>query len=1174
MTAARPTNAARTSNPEREARTAEAAAFQRRAADPAASVWVTASAGTGKTKVLTDRVLSLMLAGTPPQKILCLTFTKAAAAEMAQRLAKELATWVAMDDADLSARLENLTGEPPKPQTLTRARALFARVLDTPGGMKIQTIHAFCQAVLARFPLEAGIAPHAQVLDDRSASEMLQAAREDVLARAGSGSAPELSEALDVLTAQVGEDDFGALVGALIRERGRLTRLLQHWQGPEPLSRGVAEALAVRPEETVAWLRDAVCADAAFDAEGLCEALNAILERGTANERERAAALDEWLVVPAAQRPSVLDRYCKLFLTLEGQPRKTLLTKAAKLVPGALEAMEAEAERLVCWRAHENALTVAQATKALLQLGAAILDAYNDQKSRRALLDYDDLILLTRDLLRRPGLAPWVLFKLDGGLDHVLIDEAQDTNPDQWAVVEALTEEFFAGEGAALARGADPRTVFAVGDAKQSIYSFQRADPSAFARMREHFGQRVQEAQHGWEAVELYYSFRSTAAILGAVDAVFAQADARDGVLFGESALRHEPVRVGEAGRVELWPPAEHEDAAEEDPWELPGEPQDSGHPRERLARLIARRVQDWTAPGNAEGYLPAKGRQMRPGDVLVLVRRRNEFVDELVRALKQAGVPVAGIDRMVLTDQLAVRDLVALGRFLLLPSDDLTLACVLKGPLIDLGEERLFDLAHGREGRALWDVLRERAGEAGDFETAHAKLTDLLARVDYARPYELYAELLGRERGRERLLARLGSEAIEPIEEFLSLALSYERQQAPSLEGFLHWLEAGGQEIKRESEQGANAVRIMTVHGAKGLQAPVVFLPDTMQTPGGRTNAGDKLYWDQTKNLLFWPPRKELETEPVACLREAVEAERDQEYRRLLYVAMTRAEDRLYVCGWRAKKAEPEDCWYSLVERGLAELAEAVPFDCTGALPDGWSGTALRYDGSEAASVGRDEAPETHAEEVAALPLEHWALTPPRAEPSPPRPLAPSREAEDEPPVRSPLGHDGGTSFQRGRLIHRLLQSLPDLAAEARREAGARFLAGAARELDAAERDALLAETLAVIEDPAFAHLFGPQSRAEVPVVGLLDGAAGPRAISGQVDRLVLHEGAVMVVDYKTNRPPARTPAEVPAVYHRQLAAYRRLLEQVYPGRRVETWLLWTDGPTLMRVGEENTAA
>ncbi len=1153
----------------------EAAEVQRRAARPQASAWVTASAGTGKTKVLTDRVLSLLLDGTEPSKILCLTFTKAAAAEMANRLADRLSFWASGSDEAVADDLAQLLGGPVDLGRLPAARELFARVLDAPGGMKIQTIHAFCQSLLSRFPLEAGVAPHFQVLDERTAAELLESARIEVLSSGLEAEDGALAQAVQEVAAHRHEQGFAELMNELIGERGRLDRLIAYHAGLDTVIRDVFARLGADPETTAEDVIREGCADPVLDRMGL-DLVAAALASGTAAEHGKADALRDWLAGDLDRRDAGFADYRKLYLTAQGEPRKTLLTAAARAaVPGAIEIMAEEAERLVRLTAAAGAHTAAWGTAAVLRLGQAILQAYTRHKQARALLDYDDLIYGVRELLRGPGAVAWVQYKLDGGIDHLLVDEAQDTNPDQWQVIRALSEEFFAGEGAR-----EPvRTVFAVGDAKQSIYGFQRARPDAFGEMREYYREHAGQAGLDWADVRLEVSFRSAPAVLRAVDAVFAEPGARAGVLHERETMHHDPVRAGQAGLVELWPPADPEAEEPPAPWEPPTAAETHRPAASRLADLIARKIHYWTTdPAGAddpESQLQSKGRRLQPGDVMVLVRRRNAFVDDLVRALKQRDVPVSGVDRMILSEQLAVMDLVALGRALLLPEDDLTLAAVLKGPLVGLSEDELFTLAHGRDGR-LWSALAARAAAGDPYEAAYRELHELRGLTDYLRPFELFAEILGPRGGRRRLLARLGPDAIDPIEEFLSLAILYERESTPSLEGFLHWLERGRQEVKRDLERGAGAVRVMTVHGAKGLEAPVVFLPDTLQTPRGTP----ELYWLGAESgqgeagsppFALWPIRREYDGALAASARDDYATARDEEYRRLLYVAMTRAEDRLYVCGWNTRQTAPQDCWYQLIERGLAAIAEPTSFDFTGEIEGGWSGPGLRLVSPQQAAP---EAAAAEAGRERREPLPDWAGAPPPPEPAPLRPLAPSRPSEAEPGVLSPLGDDRGHRFRRGLITHKLLERLPDLPPAAREAAGRRYLARAVLNLSEAQQRAILAETLAVMDEPDFASLFGPGSRAEVALAGIVDGAAGPEAISGQVDRLAVEAERVLVVDYKTNRPPPEREADVPALYLRQMAAYRALLAEIYPKRRVDCFLLWTDGPRLMQLSPARLAA
>lgn len=1141
-----------------------AGAAQRQAADPGTSAWVGANAGTGKTKVLTDRVLNLLLAGTPPDKILCLTFTKAAAAEMATRLARKLSGWAVASDEDLAADLHGLRGEAPGDATLERARRLFAGMLDVPGGMRIETIHAFCQALLRRFPLEAGISPHFDVLDDRDAADLMAQARDALLLRARDGGDAALARALSVVTAMVGEQSFDELMAEVTHARGRLRRLFDRHGGRAAVATALRARLGVGPEDTPESVLAAACADGAFDRAAL-QRIGTALAGGGKTDTAAADAIHAWLAHPDAEaRATGWENYCGAYLTAKGEPRAAsrFPTKAVREgQPDVPPLIAAETERLIRVAEHRRAATVAQCTESLLLLADALLSAYEAGKERIGRLDFDDLILTARRLLSQSEAAAWVLYKLDGGIDHVLIDEAQDTNPDQWAVVKGLAEDFFSGQSARDDAASGRRTVFAVGDRKQSIYSFQGADPAAFEAMRDHYAAQVPAAGGQWADIGLNVSFRSTRAVLDVVDAVFRRAPACDGVVPPGDDITHLAFREADAGRVELWSPLQPTAIEDPAPWKPPVEAIRGEAAQTRLARLIARRIARMTgADGGPGEALQSKGRRIHPGDILVLVRRRSGFVEDLVRALKTEGVAVAGIDRMVLTEQMAVMDLMALAQTLLLPEDDLSLACVLKGPLIGFTEDELREVAYGRpKGVSLWRALREKSASPGPWKTAYRMLRRLMDRADFLPPHELFAEVLGPLGGREKLLARLGVDAADPLDEFIQLALVYDRGHAPSLQGFLHWVAAGDQEIKRDLEEGGGAVRVMTVHGSKGLQAPIVFLPDTRRPPQFR----QKLLWDKDEDLVFWPPSAAQRDPVCEELVETARAAEAREYRRLLYVALTRAEDRLIVCGWDGKTAPPEDCWYNMVADALRPLAAEVEDPFLAADGTLEPATILLHETEQRQPV---QAPEEAAPAAVADPLPHWVQARPEAEPSPPRPLAPSRPPLPEPPVRSPLDSaDDEGRFRRGRLVHRLLESLPDLPQDARLPAAQAFLARPVWGLPDADQRAIAAETLAVLDHADFADLFGANSRPEVPVSGVVTLRGQPHVVSGQVDRLVVTDEAVRIIDYKTNRPPPRRVEDVAEAYLIQMALYRAVLHGLYPGRAVTAALLWTDGPFAM---------
>ncbi len=1125
---------------------------QRRASNPAVSAFVSASAGSGKTKLLTDRLLRLMLAGAEPARIQCLTFTKAAAAEMALRLQRRLGKWVTLDDAGLDADLVSLDVEPSETARRT-ARALFAHVLDLPGGMRIGTIHAFCQSLLRRFPLEAQLSPHFDLADDRDTQVAWQAARESMLAHTQT---EERRAALERLAGLVGLDAFGKLVETLQRDRGRLEDVAQRGDVLPMLRRilGATEPGILGDDAT--WGGEA----------DLRRLFRDISAGATTAKRAKADQVLFWLGHRPDERQAHWSAWRDHFIAAGGNDRALGAFvdhrgqhKFPELEPVIL-AEQARIRRIEDgWRAHE----VAELSAALLTLAVPVTAAYAASKTATARLDYEDLIGRTARLLVNPG-AAWVLYKLDGGLDHVLLDEVQDTAPAQWQIAGSLTEEFFTGLGA---RPDVTRTVFAVGDRKQSIYGFQGADPDAFEHWRGVLRERVRIGGQAWEDVELDVSFRSTGPVLALVDAVFAQPAAATGVTDG-TPLIHIADRAQHAGRCEIWPLVPKPDPIPPTPWDIPTENLRQTSAMQRLADSLA----EWIATRIASGdMLESKGRPVAAGDFLVLVRRRNAFPAALMRALKTRGVPVAGLDRMVLTAQPAIADLMALCDTLLLPQDDLALACVLTSPLGGLADDDLLALAPGRGG-TLWDALR--ASERPECRVAAAFIATLMARVDHASPHALLSEALGPLGGRARLLARLGPEAAEPIDELLSAALRHARTHPPALQAFLHWLRQSAAEVKREPEgpggEGFDSVRIITVHGAKGLQAPIVILPDTTGLPPDE----ERVVWapDPDSNirrfLPVWSPSKEQTCAVASNLRADISRRQEAEQNRLLYVALTRAEDRLLICGWQTGKDVKPNCWYAHVTAGFEALgAAAAPFD---AIAAPWEGEARFITSPQIADAERPRS--TNPDAVASLPAwagaaPEWCPLPPPPEPILPSPLAPSRPdgvtLGEVPQAASPLleRDTAGSRFRRGKLIHTLLQHLPDVAPAARAPAALRHLAHPGLAID--DPTAMVAEVMAILDHPDLAALFGPNSRAEIP----LSGVVGGQVIGGLIDRLAVTPERIILADYKTNRTAPKRALDTPVLYLRQMAAYRAVLAEIHPGRTIECWLVWTAGAQVMKL-------
>ena len=1085
-----------------------AVAEQREASDPTVSAFVAASAGSGKTKLLTDRMLRLMLGGAKPDRIQCLTFTKAAAAEMSLRLQRRLGRWATIPDDDLDAELVELL-VPPTPDKRQEARALFADVLDLPGGMRIGTIHAFCQSLLRRFPLEAAISPHFQLVEDGDARLAMNGAREDVLAHAD-------PDALRELAGLVNADAFGRLVMTLQGQRGRLDAALDL---AEPrLASAMRRALGVGVATDAELLAAAVSWP---DADTVRAVLRLSEAHGSPGVQDTARRMLGWLGLPAELRAEHWDEWLRELLRGDGAPRALSAYAAKRLAeqhPDIHRLIGQEQERVLAVEDNRRALRVANASLGLLRVAGPVLQAYDRRKGDAGLLDYSDRIGRTSQVLINPG-AAWVLYKLDGGIDHLLLDEVQDTAPEQWQIAHRLTEEFFAGLGTRTLDDGPARTFFAVGDPKQSIYSFQGADPEEFDRSRTQMAKRVGGSGMVWRDVALDVSFRSTPAVLALVDAVFSDPVAAQGV--AEDGLRHYPNRAGTAGRVELWPLTPMPEDTPHEPWTVPERNQTVQSAMQRLADALA----DHIASELQDGVLlPARGRPMVAGDILVLVRRRNEFAGALVRALKSRGVAVAGLDRMELTEQAAVQDLLAACDAVLLPQDDLAVACVLTSPLGGLTDDSLMRLAMGRTGR-LWDALRERHGEREAWRQAWVFL--------------------------------------------LSAALMYTATHAPSLQGFVLWLRRSGATVKREAEGAGGAVRVMTVHGAKGLQAPMVIVPDTTSLPPDE----EPFAWVEDAPtgacLPLWSPRRELRCQAVDAARAAERARRAREYNRLLDVALTRAEDRLLVCGWQNRREASDTSWYAMVARGFHVLdAEATPFS---GVPGAWDGDRLVHKSAQTAAV--PDASRRVMAQAATLPPwagrpGAWTPDPPPLEPALPVPLAPSRPDGAAygpvPHAASPLSDtDRGQGFLRGRLVHTLLQHLPDVRPADRALSARRHLAQTGFGLDAAEVDALLVQTLAVLDHPELQPVFGAGSRAEQPLTGLVSGTV----VTGVVDRMAVLPDRVWLVDYKTLQDPPADVADTPVRYLRQLAAYRAVLAGIYPDRPVTCALVWTQAAAVVVV-------
>ena len=1114
------------------------------AADPTANVWLSASAGTGKTQVLTARVFRLLLRGdVRPENILCLTYTKAGATEMASRIHAQLARWVMADAGTLGADLAAI-GASVSPESQAAARKLFAHMLDAPGGgLQIMTIHSFCQRILASFPAEAGLVPGFTPMEERDAADLAAEVLADLALTAEANGDEAMIAALQSMSLNEGEAGAEGFLAKCAAEPVAMAMLPRH---AEDRLRWTRHLVGVAMEgDAHEWLVGQVT-NGAFDRRFIEAYLDYQVQWGTPTAQKRIAPIQAWLAAEPEVRADTLAEVHTAWMNKDGT--------FAKQHARAVQAEAQDTAAMLCDWSGGLLGAVAQAAYAerlaeALRAGQAYAALYEQAKRARGLVDFNDLIRETARLLKSKDIGQWIAYKLDQRIEHILVDESQDTNKAQWDIVDALSAEFFAGEGAHDDRGGRMvRTLFTVGDFKQAIFGFQGTSPESYLAAREEFAARADAVGRGFAGLDMADSFRSNRPILAVVDAMI---EAQGADAFGlPDAIPPHGVQRELSGEVVLARPfvaATDEDADEGDEgWIAAPVRQYAGHVARAIRALL-----------DNPPWLAQKKRPLNAGDIMILLRRRGDLASLLVARLYAEGVPVAGVDRLRLTEPLAVMDLLAAVRFAVQPEDDLNLACLLRSPLMGWSDAQLLAASDRPKGRSLWDAIKADT-------TATAPLHDLLARADYGEPYAFLEHILsGPMQGRRRLQARLGYESLDPIGELLTLAQGFATRHVATLQRFLDWMERSDTDIKREGEADAGCVRVMTVHGSKGLQAPYVILADMTTDP---TKTPDRsMAFSVDKDVVepyavpMLPVPKAAKSGRLAALAEAKAAKDLAENMRLLYVAMTRAEEHLVMLGRAPSRGElPGHCWHAKVEPAMDALGCAV-----GEHPI-W-GAAQVFAGDPVFGAGDV----TAAAEEEALTLPEWLHAPAPLESRPPRPLAPSKTEEDT-GGESPPSAAMQAAARRGSLLHALFERLPDVPAEDREGAALRWLPRQAADLPEAERAAMVADALAVLIDPQWADVFGAQSLAEVPVAAVV----GETVVTGQVDRLLLLPDRIVVVDFKTGRFVPDGIGEVRVAYVRQMAYYAAALARIYPGRRVEAALLYTSGPRMVMVPEDMLAA
>lgn len=1116
------------------------------ALNPTQSVWVSASAGSGKTTLLTERVLRLLLQNRIEKRqklpnILCLTYTKAAAAEMQNRIHKQLAEWATLPEEKLQARLETTFAIKTSAAILKEARKLFAATLERPDCIRIMTMHAFCQMILNRFPHEAGLAPHFTLLE----GEAEKLFHENVLAEfyAEIKKSQSLTDAFNALGYSQATSRTTEMLEQVFRDSGKWAKQFAAHPTPASFAKALQTKLNLSFIGTEReWLEQQIVPE-----QELLQAAD-WLQVGTAPDKKRGNAISLW-VNDKENRITNFDDYVSIYITDKDTVRASLFTKAVlKTYPDIEAVMAREAHRVQDVAQTRYALRFYHQQIAFYILAQHLWKLTQEVKRRNAQLTYDDLILMTRDVFTQPELAPWILYKLDGGIDHILIDEAQDTSPEQWEIVFALLDEILSGVGA---RADDNRTLFVVGDEKQSIYSFQGANHRHYLDVKARLFERFEHLSKPMIDLERVQSFRSTSSVLKFVDTVFDADETRKGV--SNVPMRHFAHRNVQ-GYVELWSPIKTEKKELPEAWQPPLERDDSKHAYVLLAMRIADTIQTWLRQGWQLKGRDGTPRTVKPDDIIILLQARSHLLSPVIRALKERNIPVAGIDRMVLHKQAVVQDVLSICRFLLLPQDDLALAEVLRGPLIRISDEQLYTIAYKRNG-TLWDALQANA----QFASINEYLKRLLNLADTVSCFALLSQIYTQScpgnsaSGKHALIHRMGIDAIDPLEQLLSVARQHDAQRPLSLQLFVRAIAQDDSELKREQSEASGEVRIMTTHGAKGLEAPIIIMPDLMRDPHIQGRRAP-LYWDEDGFAYAAVPiaKKVAVFQNTKDILEEAEGE---EHRRLLYVALTRAADVLILCSAIKNKDPVNPPWQTHIIGAMQRLdAEVVEVN---------GEPTWRYGDHQTLVPPKTVAKQTAMTQHAAP---AW-LTQPIAPLAVKQPFYnPSALIQNNERQLSPSASGVASSFTRGKLLHRLLQLLPTIPDDQREAAAARFLIrNGGSESDVVLQD--VREVMAVLRNPVFAHVFSHAAQAEVPIIGAISG----KQFSGQIDRLLVTDNEVLVIDFKTNRPPPSNLSDVDDAYVAQMACYATLLAQIYPNRTIRAGLLWTHTLQLM---ELNSAA
>jgi ATP-dependent helicase/nuclease subunit A len=1008
---------------------------QRLGADPSASVSLLASAGAGKTTVLCERFLNLVASGALPEKILCITYTKSAAREMLERILAQ-----------------------------SQQTDYYQKIIACKHRLKIQTIHSFCLEMVARHSDKSGF-PRRQLINTslrfHTLNNILDGVLYSSMREALQNSVTELSSSFAISTIK-------QRIISVISNEGNALRVYfsQHNGDPQHIKSRIFSLHDAHEE---------------YDYPSKCrEILNHITRYGLQQiEHQDIAKLEEAVQVLNSQNYEAIRALC---LTQEDKTRK-FITKAMLQKHPTTSQIIMEIQQQVY--EHEKAYSFHMCAKrnwAFITLTQEVLEHYITFKQQHYLMDYDDIIQDATNLIASD---PEILYQLDYEIDHILLDEAQDLSTYQWDFIRHISEEFFAGTGAQNRN----RTVFFVGDTKQSIFSFQGADPQLLVHYSHYFKKLVLMVGK-WHDVALNLSYRSEPNIVALVNKIF------------NTTMQDFPQHIAHKngiGQIKVWPLikvneiGQNTDGQKTSMWQMPSKELDSMDLEVQLASEIATMVHKWVTQGRK---LLGSNQVILPSDIMILVRKRSRYVDILAAKLRGLGLKVNTPIHGKFTDYLVVQDVMALVEFFLNPDDELNLAGLLKSPWFGYTEKQLRDACHGRV-KSLLENLVEHDVQAYERLCYFHNM-----RKQYTTLYALLHHLLFVEAYVDGFINFFGSECMRYLDHLLEGIHEYENKNiSGNLRQLIEYIEF--YHPQNTVHKSKDTIEIMTVHAAKGLQAPIVILADATAQGAGPNNDG--VYF--TLGELYFSPggRHKSDAYNNILLYEAYK--REQEDMRLLYVALTRAESELHVFG--AKKSANAGNWYNIIEQHL--------------------GGDENWEECYAATVS--EAPQTS---TAFLYLNHH--------------------------VRSVKLGGSDLSTQKeilaGEIVHAILEKLDLLSSEIQRHSYQKVLRRKyGRDFDEADLNALWDEALNVYHH--FPQFFGKKNIMSEQSIAVLDGVGNVALL--RMDKVIAQDDEIIVLDFKTDATVPTTMDAVRVEYKEQIERYLKHMKNIFPNKVIAGYLLWT---------------